>query len=112
MSTILKACTPDVPGPKTGKTVVDVLQAPYAVTTDSAHRVLVTDLIATPTAGAGQPRCRGGSPVGAERRGLGLNVVYKRQEDGVWLPSSFGAEFQMRVGPPVLLQSGHFDCGG
>jgi len=35
-----------IAGPKTGETFVDVLQAPYAVTTDSAHRVLVTDLIA------------------------------------------------------------------
>jgi len=33
-----------IAGPKTGEPPVDVLQAPYAVTTDSAHRVLVTDL--------------------------------------------------------------------
>ena len=31
--------------------------------------------------------------------GFGFNVVYKRQEDGVWFPSSFGTEFQMHVGP-------------
>jgi len=31
--------------------------------------------------------------------GLGFNVVYKRHEDGVWFPSSFGTEFEMRVGP-------------
>ena len=31
--------------------------------------------------------------------GFGFNVVYKRLADGVWFPSSFGTEFQMRVGP-------------
>jgi len=31
--------------------------------------------------------------------GLGFNVVYKRLEDGVWFPSSFGTEFRMHVGP-------------
>jgi len=31
--------------------------------------------------------------------GLGFNVVYKRLEDGVWFPSSFGSEFRMHVGP-------------
>jgi hypothetical protein len=31
--------------------------------------------------------------------GLGFNVVYKRQEDGVWFPSIFGTEFQMQYGP-------------
>jgi len=31
--------------------------------------------------------------------GFGFDVVYKRQEDGVWFPSTFGTEFQMRVGP-------------
>jgi hypothetical protein len=31
--------------------------------------------------------------------GIGFNVVYKRQEDGVWFPSSFGTEFQMQFGP-------------
>ena len=31
--------------------------------------------------------------------GFGFNVVYQRQEDGVWFPSSFGTEFQMLFGP-------------
>lgn len=31
--------------------------------------------------------------------GLGFNVFYQRQEDGVWFPSIFGTEFRMRVGP-------------
>ena len=31
--------------------------------------------------------------------GFGFNVAYKRQEDGVWFPSSFGTEFQMHFGP-------------
>jgi hypothetical protein len=31
--------------------------------------------------------------------GFGFNVVYQRQEDGVWFPSSFGTEFQMQFGP-------------
>jgi len=31
--------------------------------------------------------------------GFGFDVVYKRQEDGVWFPSTFGTEFQMHVGP-------------
>jgi hypothetical protein len=31
--------------------------------------------------------------------GLGFNVVYKRLENGVWFPSSFGTEFRMHVGP-------------
>ena len=30
--------------------------------------------------------------------GFGFNVVYRRQEDGVWFPSSFGTEFQMQFG--------------
>jgi len=30
--------------------------------------------------------------------GFGFNVVYQRQEDGVWFPSSFGTEFQMQFG--------------
>jgi hypothetical protein len=41
--------------------------------------------------------------------GFGFNVVYTRQEDEVWFPSSFGTEFQIHFGP-MLLQSGHFDC--
>ena len=35
-----------IAGPKTGGTPVDVLETPYAVTTDSAHRVFVTDVAA------------------------------------------------------------------
>lgn len=31
--------------------------------------------------------------------GIGFNVVYNRQEDGVWFPSSFGTEFGLHVGP-------------
>jgi len=31
--------------------------------------------------------------------GFGFNVDYKRQEDGVWFPSSFGTEFQLQFGP-------------
>ena len=31
--------------------------------------------------------------------GIGFNVVYKRQEDGVWFPTIFGTEFQMQFGP-------------
>ena len=31
--------------------------------------------------------------------GFGFDVVYKRLQDGVWFPSTFGTEFQMRVGP-------------
>jgi hypothetical protein len=31
--------------------------------------------------------------------GFGFNVVYRREEDGVWFPSSFGTEFQMQFGP-------------
>jgi hypothetical protein len=31
--------------------------------------------------------------------GFGFDVVYKRQEDGLWFPSTFGTEFQMRVSP-------------
>ena len=31
--------------------------------------------------------------------GFGFNVVYRRQEDGVWFPSSFGTEFRIHVGP-------------
>ena len=35
--------------------------------------------------------------------GLGFNVVYKRLEDGVWFPSSFGTEFPMHVGPMFFI---------
>jgi len=31
--------------------------------------------------------------------GFGFNVVYERQEDGVWFPSIFGTEFRLHVGP-------------
>jgi len=31
--------------------------------------------------------------------GLGFNVVYRRREDGVWFPSSFGTEFRVHTGP-------------
>ena len=31
--------------------------------------------------------------------GIGFNVVYHRQEDGVWFPSVFGTEFRLHVGP-------------
>ncbi len=31
--------------------------------------------------------------------GIGFNVLYKRQEDGVWFPTIFGTEFQMQFGP-------------
>ena len=31
--------------------------------------------------------------------GLGFNVVYQRQDDGVWFPSSFGTEFRIHMGP-------------
>ncbi len=31
--------------------------------------------------------------------GFGFNVVYKRHEDGLWFPSTFGTEFRMHVGP-------------
>lgn len=34
--------------------------------------------------------------------GFGFDVVYKRQEGGVWFPSTFGTEFQMHVGPLVF----------
>jgi hypothetical protein len=31
--------------------------------------------------------------------GIGFNVDYERQPDGVWFPSSFGTEFRLKVGP-------------
>jgi hypothetical protein len=31
--------------------------------------------------------------------GIGFDVQYERQRDGVWFPSSFGTEFRMHVGP-------------
>jgi hypothetical protein len=35
--------------------------------------------------------------------GLGFNVVYTRQDDGVWFPSSFGTEFRLHEGPLFFL---------
>ncbi len=35
--------------------------------------------------------------LGTDVPGLGFNVVYKRQEDGVWFPTSFGTEFRLHV---------------
>ncbi|MGB8582822.1 MAG: hypothetical protein WCD47_18525 [Candidatus Sulfotelmatobacter sp.] len=35
--------------------------------------------------------------LGTDLPGVGFNVVYKRHEDGVWFPSSFGTEFGLRV---------------
>ena len=31
--------------------------------------------------------------------GFGFDVIYKRQDDGIWFPSTFGTEFTMRLGP-------------
>jgi hypothetical protein len=35
--------------------------------------------------------------LGTDLPGVGFNVVYKRQEEGVWFPSTFGTEFRLRV---------------
>jgi|HubBroStandDraft_2_1064218.scaffolds.fasta_scaffold140349_1 hypothetical protein len=35
--------------------------------------------------------------LGTDLPGVGFNVVYKRQPDGVWFPASFGTEFRIRV---------------
>src|SRR5579864_2298175 len=35
--------------------------------------------------------------LGTDVPGVGFNVVYKRQEDGVWFPSTFGTEFRIRA---------------
>ncbi|HEY6373038.1 MAG TPA: hypothetical protein VIX37_20845 [Candidatus Sulfotelmatobacter sp.] len=35
--------------------------------------------------------------LGTDLPGIGFNVVYKRQQDGVWFPSTFGTEFRIRV---------------
>jgi hypothetical protein len=35
--------------------------------------------------------------LGTDLPGIGFNVVYKRQEDGVWFPSTFGTEFRIHV---------------
>ena len=34
-----------------------------------------------------------------ETSSAAANVVYRRQEDGVWFPSSFGTEFRIHAGP-------------
>ncbi len=35
--------------------------------------------------------------LGTDLPGIGFNVVYKRQEDGVWFPATFGTEFKIHV---------------
>jgi hypothetical protein len=35
--------------------------------------------------------------LGTDVPGVGFNVAYKRQEDGVWFPSTFGTEFRIRA---------------
>jgi hypothetical protein len=35
--------------------------------------------------------------LGTDLPGIGFNVVYKRQEDGVWFPVSFGTEFRIHA---------------
>jgi hypothetical protein len=35
--------------------------------------------------------------LGTDLPGIGFNVVYKRQEDGVWFPTTFGTEFRIHV---------------
>ena len=35
--------------------------------------------------------------LGTDLPGIGFNVVYKRQEDGVWFPATFGTEFQIHA---------------
>ncbi len=35
--------------------------------------------------------------LGTDLPGVGFNVVYKRQEDGVWFPATFGTEFRIHV---------------
>jgi hypothetical protein len=35
--------------------------------------------------------------LGTDLPGIGFNVVYKRQEDGVWFPAAFGTEFRLHV---------------
>ena len=35
--------------------------------------------------------------LGTDVPGVGFNVVYKRQEEGIWFPASFGAEFRLRA---------------
>ncbi len=35
--------------------------------------------------------------LGTDLPGLGFNVVYKRQDDGVWFPATFGTEFRIHA---------------
>jgi len=35
--------------------------------------------------------------LGTDLPGIGFNVVYQRQEDGVWFPVTFGTEFRIRA---------------
>jgi hypothetical protein len=35
--------------------------------------------------------------LGTDLPGIGFNVVYKRQQDGVWFPATFGTEFRLHV---------------
>lgn len=35
--------------------------------------------------------------LGTDVPGVGFNVVYQKQEDGVWFPSTFGTEFRLRA---------------
>jgi hypothetical protein len=35
--------------------------------------------------------------LGTDLPGVGFNVVYKRQEDGVWFPATFGTEFRIHA---------------
>ena len=35
--------------------------------------------------------------LGTDVPGIGFNVVYKRQEDGVWFPATFGTEFRIHA---------------
>lgn len=35
--------------------------------------------------------------LGTDVPGVGFNVVYQKQEDGVWFPSAFGTEFRLRA---------------
>jgi hypothetical protein len=35
--------------------------------------------------------------LGTDLPGLGFSVVYKRQEDGVWFPATFGTEFRLHA---------------
>lgn len=35
--------------------------------------------------------------LGTDLPGVGFSVQYKRQQDGVWFPSSFGTEFRLKV---------------